>query len=301
VSLFLLAGLVALQLAFAALAAPYYLTYYNPLLGGARQAAAQVPAGWGEGLEQAAHYLNSLPNAEALAVSSWYGDIFDPYFKGRQASFADDGRAQLAADYVVFYINQIQRQKPYQGLINYFRADEPVFVVRMGQMGQISGVEGTPWIEVYQAPAAQSASGAPKIEGVAQLLAYKVTGRRVASNRVTASKVADDTSSLLSNDKVLVTLFLRVLGPLPKDATFNVAFAPIQNPKSKIQNWSWRPAQIKGEWLEGAVIEWPGTLTLPADMPPGDYRLAIILQSTANQFLAEFSISDKDPLIKVEE
>ncbi|HXV97756.1 MAG TPA: hypothetical protein VEC93_04970, partial [Anaerolineae bacterium] len=254
-----------------------------------------------------AHYLNSLPNAEVLAVSSWYGDIFDPYFRGQQASFADDGRAQLAADYVVFYINQIQRQKPYQGLINYFRASEPVFVVKVGQMGQISGVEGTPWVEVYQAPAAQSANGAPKIEGVAQLLAYKVAGSRVASNRVTDSKVADDTSSLLSKDKVLVTLFLRVLGPLPPDTTFDVAFVPISNPQSPIptghyvSSFNWRPAQIKGEWLEGAVIEWPGTLTLPADMPPGNYRLSVILQTTANQVLAEFSISEKDPLIKVEE
>jgi hypothetical protein len=58
---------------------------------------------------------------------------------------------------------------------------------------------------------------------------------------------------------------------------------------------------MKGEWLEGAVIEWPGTLTLPADTPPGDYRLAVILQTAANQILAEFSISEKDPLIKVEE
>jgi hypothetical protein len=111
----LLAGLVTLQLLSATFAAPYFLTYYNPLLGGARRAVTQIPIGWGEGLEQAAQYLNQLPQAESLSVSSWYSDIFDPYFVGQQASFADDGRAQLAADYVVFYVNQIQRQKPYPG------------------------------------------------------------------------------------------------------------------------------------------------------------------------------------------
>ncbi|HXV44824.1 MAG TPA: hypothetical protein VEC96_17305, partial [Anaerolineae bacterium] len=68
-----------------------------------------------------------------------------------------------------------------------------------------------------------------------------------------------------------------------------------------VSSFNGRPAQIKGEWREGAVIEWPGTLTLPADMPPGNYRLSVILQTTANQVLAEFSISEKDPLIKVEE
>ncbi|MBI1879762.1 MAG: glycosyltransferase family 39 protein, partial [Chloroflexi bacterium] len=162
-SLILLAGLVALHLVSALLAAPYYLTYYNPLLGGPRRAVAQVPAGWGEGLEQAAHYLNNLPEAQSLSVSSWYGDIFQPYFTGQRASFADDGRAQLAADYVVFYVNQIQREKPYAGLINYFRAGEPVFILYIDQLGRVSSRGGTPWVEVYRAPAAQSASGAPKI------------------------------------------------------------------------------------------------------------------------------------------
>jgi 4-amino-4-deoxy-L-arabinose transferase-like glycosyltransferase len=302
-SLFLLAGLVALHLVFAILAAPYYLTYYNPLLGGPQRAASQVPVGWGEGLEQAAHYLNSLPNAESLAVSSWYSDIFDPYFTGQRASFADDGRAQLAADYVVFYVNQIQRQKPYLGLINYFRANKPVFVVKVGQMGQVSNGEGAPWVEVYQAPAAQSASGAPKIEGVAQLLAYKVAG-----NRVTGSKVTDDASNLLADNEVQVALFLRVLGPLPKETTFNVALAPISTPVRRAVQYPkgtmspisvWHPTQMKGEWLEGAVIEWPDTLILPADMPAGDYRLSVLLQTLDGSTLAEFAISEKDPALVV--
>jgi hypothetical protein len=299
----LLAGLAALHLASAIFAAPYYLTYYNPLLGGPKEAVTQVPVGWGEGLEQAAHYLNDLPNASSLTVSAWYSDIFQPYFTGRRANFADDGRAQLAADYVVFYVNQIQREKPYAGLINYFRAGEPVFVVNISQLGQVSARGGTPWVEIYRAPAAQSVSGAPKIEGVAQLLAYKVAGSRVAN-----SKVTDDSYPLSSNE-VLVTLFLRVLGPIPKDSLFNVALTPTQNPRpsdgqSEIQNlhWNvWQPAPMKGDWLEGAVIEWPGTLTFPTDMPSGDYRLAVTLQAVNKQVLAKFSISDKDPVIKVEE
>ncbi|MFN8458472.1 MAG: hypothetical protein U0401_28100 [Anaerolineae bacterium] len=72
--------MMVLQLVFAILAAPYYLTYYNPFLGGVQEAAQQVPVGWGEGLEQAAHFLNSLPNAKKLNVSSWYGSIFRTLF-----------------------------------------------------------------------------------------------------------------------------------------------------------------------------------------------------------------------------
>lgn len=289
----LLAGLVGFQLVLAILAAPYYLTYYNPLLGGPERAAAQVPVGWGEGLEQAAAYLNNLPNSKSLSVSAWYSDMFEPYFVGRRASFADDGRAQLAANYVVFYINQIQRQKPYPGLINYFRAKQPVFVVNVGPTGQVSQESGVPWVEVYQAPAAQSASGAPKIEGVAQLLAYKVVDGRVAG-----SQAANDTG--ISNSKeVFVTLFLRVLGPLPKDTSFSVALEPISNLKSQVPALQslWQPAQMKGEWVEGAVIEWPGILPLPTDTPPGEYRLAVALQSGDHSTLAKFAISEKDPAI----
>jgi 4-amino-4-deoxy-L-arabinose transferase-like glycosyltransferase len=46
-------GLVLLlQAGFALPHYPYYLTYYNPLLGGIRQAARTVFVGWGEGYEQ---------------------------------------------------------------------------------------------------------------------------------------------------------------------------------------------------------------------------------------------------------
>ncbi|GIK39164.1 MAG: hypothetical protein BroJett011_29970 [Chloroflexota bacterium] len=295
----LLAGLVGFQLVSAILAAPYYLTYYNPLLGGPERAAAQVPVGWGEGLEQATGYLNSLPGAESLTVSAWYSDIFSPYFVGQRASFADDGRAQLAADYVVFYINQLQREKPYPGLINYFRANEPVFVVNIGPTGHPSNVTGARWVEVYQAPAAQSASGAPKIEGVAQLLAYKVTGNRIISN-----KAATDVASSSNNNEVFVTLFLRILGPLPAGSSFSAILAPIHNPSSEIhaQKGSpksdvWQPAPLKAEWREGAVVEWPGILTLPPDTPPGEYRLAVTLRGLDGSTIADIAISEKDPAI----
>lgn len=282
----IIAGLVVYQASFAFFAAPYYLTYYNPLLGGTWQAAARVPVGWGEGLEQAAYFLNQQPHAASLRVSSWYGDIFQPYFVGQKASFADDGRAQLAADYVVFYINQIQRQKPYPGLINYFRAQKPVFTVKIGPTGNLSA-DGPNWVEVYQAPAAQSAGGAPKIEGVAQLLAYKVTNRQAAAH----------ISELAAGTELTATLFLRVLGPLPERAVFQVGLQNSDNPERVLGVW--QPGQMKGIWQTGAVIEWPGILALPPEMPPGDYRLWIALQDEQGGIIAPLVISTKDPIIKV--
>jgi hypothetical protein len=280
-STLVLGGVVAFQLLSLLGAAPYYLTYYNPLLGGPRQAATQVLVGWGEGLEQAAAYLNGLPNAEKLAVSSWYGGIFHPYFKGREASFSDDGRGQLASDYVVFYINQIQRQKPFPGLIDYFRAQEPAFVVT---------VDGVQWVEVYKAPAAQSAGGAPKVEGVAQLLAYKFQAPRLSSGT-----------------EVPLTLFWRVLGPLPAGTTFGVALSPEENksPPPPLSHGErgmggeglFSTTSVKGEWREGQIVEWHGTLTLP---PPGDYRLRVAFQFEGGAVITELPMSEKDPPVRVE-
>lgn len=287
-------GLAGLQLLFAILAAPYYLTYYNPLLGGVQQAARQVPVGWGEGLEQAAHYLNALPEAQNLKVSSWYGDMFEPYFTGQRASFADDGRAQLAADYVVFYINQIERQKPYPGLIDFFRATRPVFQVMIGPQGQVTQDEGVPWVEVYQAPAAQSASGAPKVEGVAQLLAYKIVGARAA----TSPKMDELALKTLSRDELLIHLYLRVLGPLPPDSDLNVAL--MADSSSQSIATAWRHTEMKGQWHQDTLVERVGILTLPSDTPAGDYRLRLTLQTSDHHTLAEWPLSNQNPPLQVQ-
>jgi 4-amino-4-deoxy-L-arabinose transferase-like glycosyltransferase len=293
----LLGALVTLQALFLSLSLPYYLTYYNPLAGGVRQAAHWVPAGWGEGLEQAAFWLNTQPGASNLRISAWYNDLFQLYFVGEQASFSDDGRAQLAADYVVFYLNQVQRQKPYPGLVDYFRAEEPLFVVAVNPAGRIIAApagsvpaQAIPWVEVYKAPAAQSASGAPEVEGVAQLLAYKIEGSRLAG---AGSQGAAAASDLLPEDQLSITLFLRILGPLPQKTTIRVALA-------NGEPWGrWEFIGKKGDWVEDHLVEWRGLLTLPTDMPAADYKLQIVFEFETGPVIAEFPLSDKDPPIRL--
>jgi hypothetical protein len=293
--------LVGLQLLFALPVAPYYLTYYNPLLGGVPRAATTIPVGWGEGLEQAAYYLNRLPEAESLAVSSWYSDIFNPYFVGQRQSFSDDGRAQLAADYVVFYVNQIQRQKPYPGLVDYFRSREPEFVVAVDPAGRAVNLTGdetlgnrVPWVELYRAPVAQSASGAPRIEGVAQLLAYNVAGERESSQPL-------EMDQILRHDEIPIRLFFRVLGPQPEESRFDVALRPESNPEPGRTLWGqWEPTERYGDWAEGRVVAWQGQLRLPPEMPPGEYRLWVGLVRGEAEVIAEFDISAKDPALKLQ-
>jgi hypothetical protein len=117
--------------------APYYMNYYNPLLGGDRAAPTVMMIGRGEGLDQAAQYLNNLPDARKLHVYSWYATgPFSFYFKGK--TWAMDSSTTLYdilnADYVVIYIHQWQRQTPSKEVLDYFARMKPVFVARIGNL-----------------------------------------------------------------------------------------------------------------------------------------------------------------------
>ena len=94
---------------------PTYLTAYNPLLGGLPTASLIMDVGWGEGLEQAARFLNELPAGQSGHAAAWYGhNVFGPFYQGQSFDSYYDLRtaADLYAndvDYVVTYINQRQR------------------------------------------------------------------------------------------------------------------------------------------------------------------------------------------------
>jgi hypothetical protein len=108
--------LVGIQ-AWGALAArPSYLTAYNPLAGGAATAVRVMPVGWGEGLEDAAAWLNEAPGAGDGRAAAWYGkNVFGAFYRGTSFDLYYD--TPLAADlyeqdvdWVVTYVNQEQRE-----------------------------------------------------------------------------------------------------------------------------------------------------------------------------------------------
>ncbi|MCB0209115.1 MAG: glycosyltransferase family 39 protein [Anaerolineae bacterium] len=229
---------------------PYLLTYYNPLLGGFARAANHVPVGWGEGMEQAAAWINAQPEASALTVSTWYSDMVKPYLHTQTTSFSSDGQGQLQANYVIFYINQEQRQKPSLPVVNYFRRQEPVFQVRY---------QDVPYVWVYPAPVMQTkASGNQKIEGRAELLGYSW----------------DPLPPLQAGTDAHLTLFMLPLGQLPDNETFAITLE-----KEGALWGEWQPASAL-QWQTDTLVEWQGTLHLPPATPPGNYRLVVRLMDT---------------------
>jgi len=107
---------------------PYYLTWFNPLLGGPARAVETTLVGWGEGMEQAAAWLNTHPNADNLYVASTPSQTLLPYFKGTGENFYTNDIA-LRADYVVLYVAQMQRLAPSPEIVRHYLAQTPEKVI----------------------------------------------------------------------------------------------------------------------------------------------------------------------------
>lgn len=125
--------------------APYYLSAYNPLLGGGEAALDVMMVGWGEGLDEAARYLNSQPGASKLNVAAWYAQAFNYHFDGYAVTipiqFSVEGVPGwlLEQDYLVTYVTQWQRQASWP-LLAYLEGFEPEYVV------VIDGIE---YVRIY--------------------------------------------------------------------------------------------------------------------------------------------------------
>jgi hypothetical protein len=142
--LLLLVSLLWLRLA------PHYGAYFNPLLGGGPAAEGAFAFGQGEGLEMAAEYLNDQADATQSLAVTFYPPQFRYYFVGDATSLRrrDWDGTWLFADYVVFYISQVQRREPTAELVEFFLAQEPEYVARLG---------GVSFAQVYRPPLLLSA------------------------------------------------------------------------------------------------------------------------------------------------
>lgn len=139
---------------------PYYFTFYNPFLGGQRQAAQQFLVGAGEGLERAAAYLNRFKQASALRVVADLPNVFAPFFHGYTAPWSPTTLV-FAADYVVLYRYQRQLELPNRAYLDYITTNWPlVHTVTLG---------GVPYVWIYQAPSADWVLGVRSDENGAEL------------------------------------------------------------------------------------------------------------------------------------
>ncbi|MEM7346314.1 MAG: glycosyltransferase family 39 protein, partial [Chloroflexota bacterium] len=121
--------------------APYYFTYFNPLLGGGYTAPSWVKLGWGEGLDQTARFLQQeAPNSR---VGTAYASTLSPFYGG---TLSDVEARNL--DYVVLYRKQLQSGNPSATFVQYFDQFTPVHSTKLN---------GVTYADVYEGPGLESA------------------------------------------------------------------------------------------------------------------------------------------------
>jgi hypothetical protein len=237
---------------------PYYLTYYNPVMGGTATAPESMQIGWGEGLDQAARYLSAKPDADQLGVFSWYNrGCFSYFFSGnserilRDVGWGDASLQQLLnSDYAVVYIHQWQRETPLQ-LLAYLSHREPERSV------WINGLE---YARIYSLVAPldgeESQSSAGVLLGQSVLLdRYALSGRDFQPGQVVVVTLfwqADTTPS--ERLKVFVHLL-------------DESRALVTQSDSEPVGWL-RPTVT---WGPGEPISDRHALYLPPDLPRGEY------------------------------
>lgn len=264
----LFAFLLILQTLAVLPAYPYYFSYYNPLAGGGATAARLVQVGWGEGLNEAAAYLNTLPNAETTQVVSWYSTTFEPYYRGQAIYKIEDEKISrsakpgLAADYVVFYINQTQRQLPSEGALQYFQTAAPVYTVTL---------QGIDYAWIYPSVGMDVAMpNEARLVGQAELLGYDLT-----------TEAGEPTQVAYPESVVLLSLYWEWQGKVP-DEPIRISLVDESGATRGWGNAIETVAPLPyAQWQEGMVVRDDFALVIFPDTEPGDYRLAAWIERPA--------------------
>lgn len=138
-----LVAVTAVQMIGAVSSFPYYFSYYNPMLGGTTKAPDVMMIGWGEGLDQAARFLNSQPDlADQQVATGVWSTTFSYYYRGTVVPSRFEPGAGVAedwtnSDYYVLYINEKQRGKIPPELITYLDTLEPAKVIHINGLDYV--------------------------------------------------------------------------------------------------------------------------------------------------------------------
>jgi 4-amino-4-deoxy-L-arabinose transferase-like glycosyltransferase len=262
----LLAALV-LQAASSLPTYPYYLSAYNPLLGGAPVAAKVLLIGWGEGYDQVADYLNAQPGAEKLNVATWYAKQTMGYqFRGRSWDIRADSQETIGvmpwtqADYVVVYINQLQRQIPDARSLAFFASLTPERVVNLS---------GLDYAWIYRVPK----SLPPNISPFQYPTQRDFGGGKV---RLLGYDIDDGLTSFEGNQYAVMTLYWQCLqAPAENYRLYLKLVNGAYDVWGEQESYPIWDSFMTADWKPGVIIRDVHGIMVKPGTPPGEYQVAV--------------------------
>jgi len=265
------------QLAMAWSSAPYYSTFYNPLLGGGEQAQKVILVGRGEGLEQAVRYIQAHADQPVRRVASWYGTTTTVLFED-QVEVSDVAHPQyiLGSDYIIFYVNQLQRLLPDTGIIRYVRRQPPVHTVRL------SGID---YAYVYRGKAISH-----------PVDPYADYNYLVGRARLTGFDISDAPAA---GESISLRLFW-VNDGMPADEHFRVRLTDALNQPWGQGECVTDPAfDEPASWQDDDIIESQCQLQVLPGTPPGDYLLRLDLVARDGRLIGQLYPSPEEGSLAV--
>jgi hypothetical protein len=247
--------ILALQAALVLPYYPYFLAYYNPLVGGPWLAPGVISVGLGEGLDQAARYLNEKKGSRDMKVASWYSWQFAPYFAGETVDLSSV-EAAVTADYLVFYINQVQRGFPDPELVDYFLKERrPEHVIRLGE---IEYAWIYPGLHTFLPPESIQRPLDVSFGNELRLLGYDI-GEQMSAG-----------------EKTQVTLYWQVPDRMAEDYNVTLRLTDDEgNIWGQLDRYPLGGFLRTSKWQPGAIVRDDYRLGTLVGAPPGQYRLEL--------------------------
>ena len=263
----------ALQAGVSATSYPYYVNFfnpmiYNPILIGEQFIASSPPRlydPWGEGLDQAAHYLNQKENPADLTVAVAPIRLFAPFFPGKTVEW-DGGEEQdfiqwRTADYVVRYINFGGPERAY----DYFCSLEPEHVVRL---------DGLDYAWIYKMPD----------EVVSKVVPAQYPQSVQFGDSIMFLGHSLDVRAVESEGKIGITLYWQCLSPM--GGNYMVYLKVLNGAYHVYGQQDGMPVHDgfpTNQWDQGVIVKDERQIELLPGTPPGLYDVEVSLYDPYSQ------------------
>jgi hypothetical protein len=247
----LLALLLALEIIPLARYHPYYLSYYNPLLGGGAAAQQALLIGWGEGMDQAGAYLSSRPDIGAGQVLSALPRTLRPFVPVPVEDVTEFGNT--IANYVVVYRESIQRGAS-PSIYATIRQTLPLHRIT---------IHGIDYAEIYQLPK-------PFERPIEARFGDQLVLRGVTLNRAAGQLIVTPAWDVRGRPSADYQVFVHVIDSAGRTVA-QVDVAP-----------GGGNAPPTSAWEPGQQIAVPLPLPLPDALPAGAYQVTLGMYDPQN-------------------